>query len=181
MCDLWAPATQTVFGEGPEDARLMMVGEQPGDHEDIEGHVFVGPAGRLLDEALAAAGIDRSTIYLTNAVKHFKHEPRGKRRIHKRPDASEVRACHPWLEREIATVQPELIVCLGAVAAQALLGPSFWVTRQRGEVVASLLGPQITATVHPSSILRAPDAEARAREMAAFVADLQAVAERLRE
>ena len=180
MCDLWKPATQTVFGEGPEDARLLMVGEQPGDHEDQEGHVFVGPAGRLLDEALAAAGIDRSTIYLTNAVKHFKHEQRGKRRIHKRPDASEVKACHPWLEREIAAVQPELIVCLGAVAAQALLGPSFRVTRQRGEFVTSRLGPEITATVHPSSILRAPDAEAREKEMSAFVADLAAAADRLR-
>lgn len=178
-CPLWENATQTVFGEGPEDARLMLVGEQPGDSEDIEGHPFVGPAGRLLDEALAAAGIDRSTVYLTNAVKHFKHEQRGKRRIHKRPSPPEVSACRPWLEREIAAVRPELVVCLGAVAAQGLLGPSFRVTRQRGEVVASPLGPDITATVHPSSILRAPDPETRRMEMDAFVADLAAVATRM--
>jgi DNA polymerase len=157
----------------------MLVGEQPGDHEDLEGHPFVGPAGRLLDEALVAAGIDRSAVYLTNAVKHFKHEQRGKRRIHKRPAPPEMAACRPWLEREIAAVGPELVVCLGAVAAQSLLGPSFRVTRQRGEIVKSLLGPEITATVHPSSILRAPDPEARRQEMDAFVADLTAVAKRM--
>ena len=166
----------------------MFVGEQPGDKEDLEGRPFVGPAGRLFDEALREAGIDRSITYVTNSVKHFKFEARGKRRIHKRPDASEIGACKPWLEGEIAAVQPEMVVCLGAVAAQALLGSSFRVTKQRGEFVEGLLGqgtafgprrPVITATVHPSSILRAPDEETKAKERAAFVADLTAVAARL--
>jgi DNA polymerase len=157
----------------------MLVGEQPGDSEDREGHPFVGPAGRVLDEALELAGIDRSTVYVTNAVKHFKWEARGKRRIHKRPNAEEIGACRPWLEAEIAVVQPEIVVCLGATAAQALLGRDFKVTRQRGQFVESLLGPVLTATVHPSSILRAPDEAARQEQMQAFVDDLTAVARRL--
>ena len=179
-CDLWEKGTQTVFGEGAAGSRLMLVGEQPGDSEDREGHPFVGPAGRVLDEALEAAGIDRSTVYVTNAVKHFKWEARGKRRIHKRPNAEEIGACRPWLEAEIAVVQPEIVVCLGATAAQALLGRDFKVTRQRGQFVESLLGPVFTATVHPSSILRAPDEAARKEQMQAFVDDLTAVARRLR-
>jgi DNA polymerase len=159
----------------------MLVGEQPGDREDVEGRPFVGPAGKLLDQALQEAGIDRSAVYVTNAVKHFKWEPRGKRRIHKRPNAEEVTACRPWLEAEIDTVRPEVVVCLGATAAQALLGRDFRVTRQRGQFVESLLGPVLTATVHPSSILRARDEEARRAEMAAFVADLAAVARHLQQ
>jgi DNA polymerase len=178
-CDLWERGTQTVFGEGAARARLMLVGEQPGDSEDRAGRPFVGPAGRVLDEALERAGIDRSTVYVTNAVKHFKWEARGKRRIHKRPNAEEIGACRPWVEAEIAVVQPEIVVCLGATAAQALLGRNFKVTRQRGEFVESLLGPVLTATVHPSSILRAPDEAARAEQMQAFVDDLTAVARRL--
>jgi uracil-DNA glycosylase family protein len=170
-----------VFGEGAPHATVMFVGEQPGDREDVEGRPFVGPAGRLLDEALVEAGIDRSATYVTNAVKHFKFEQRGKRRIHKRPDAGEVTACHPWLKAEIDVVQPEVVVCLGATAAQALLGRSFRVTKQRGQFVESLMGPVLTATVHPSSILRAPDAEARQREMDAFINDLKGVARYLAE
>ena len=175
-CPLWKTGTQTVFGEGIEGARLMLVGEQPGDREDLEGKPFVGPAGRLLDRALDDAGIDRSTVYVTNVVKHFKWEARGKRRIHKRPNAEEVAACRPWLEAEIETVKPEMVVLLGATAAQALLGSSFRVSRQRGQFVESLTGPVLTATVHPSSILRAPDEEARQAEYDAFVRDLQSVA-----
>jgi uracil-DNA glycosylase family protein len=175
-CDLYRNATQTVFGEGGEKAELMLVGEQPGDREDIEGEPFVGPAGRLLDDALVAAGIDRADVYVTNAVKHFKWQPRGKRRIHQKPNATEVAACKRWLEAEIDTVRPELIVCLGATAAQALLGSSFRVTKQRGEVIESLDGRRITATVHPSSILRAPDEEARHREYELFVRDLKTAA-----
>jgi DNA polymerase len=178
-CDLWERGTQTVFGEGAAGSRLMLVGEQPGDSEDREGHPFVGPAGRVLDEALERAGIDRSTVYVTNAVKHFNWEARGKRRIHKRPNAEEIGACRPWLEAEMAVVQPEIVVCLGATAAQALLGRDFKVTRQRGQFVESLLGPVLTATVHPSSILRAPDEAARTEQMQAFVDDLTAVARRL--
>jgi uracil-DNA glycosylase family protein len=157
----------------------MLVGEQPGDSEDKAGRPFVGPAGRLLDDALELAGIDRSTVYVTNAVKHFKWEARGKRRIHKRPDAKEITACRPWLEAEITVVQPEIVVCLGAVAAQALLGRDFKVTRQRGQFVEGLMGPVLTATVHPSSILRAPDEQAREEQMQAFVDDLTKVAARL--
>ena len=157
-CPLWQSATQTVFGEGPRLAALMLVGEQPGDHEDLEGRPFVGPAGALLDRALEEAGIERSTVYLTNAVKHFKWTPKGKRRIHQKPNAAEVEACRPWLEAEIAAVRPTLVVALGAVAAQALLGRGFRVTRHRGEVFPQPEGPPITATVHPSSILRAPTA-----------------------
>ncbi len=180
-CPLWKTGTQTVFGEGSEGARLLLVGEQPGDKEDLEGRPFVGPAGRLLDKALEEAGIDRSLVYVTNVVKHFKWEARGKRRIHKRPNAEEVAACRPWLEAEIETVKPEMVVLLGATAAQALLGSSFRVSRQRGEFVESLLGPVLTATVHPSSILRAPDEDARQAEYDAFVQDLKRVAEALGE
>ena len=177
-CDLWENATQTVFGEGPRKARVLLVGEQPGDREDIEGHPFVGPAGRLLDSALTAAGIARDDVYITNAVKHFRWEARGKRRIHKKPSLEQVNACRPWLEAEIDLVNPEVVVCLGATAAQALLGRDFRVSRQRGEFVPTPGGPLLTATVHPSSILRARD-ESREAEMAAFVADLKAVAARL--
>jgi uracil-DNA glycosylase family protein len=186
-CDLWENATQTVFGEGPGRARVLLVGEQPGDREDVEGHPFVGPAGRLLDSALAAAGIARDDVYVTNAVKHFRWEAKGKRRIHKRPSMEQVNACRPWLEAEIDLVAPEVVVCLGATAAQALLGRDFRVSRQRGEFVSTpgglrgpnaVAGPLITATVHPSSILRARD-DSREAEMAAFVADLAAVAARL--
>ena len=173
-CHLYVDATQTVFGEGPSTATLMLVGEQPGDREDLAGEPFVGPAGRLLDKALAEAGIDRSQVYVTNAVKHFKFEPRGKRRIHKTPNAEEIRACRPWLDSEIATVQPELVVALGATAARALLGSSFKVSKQRGEVVERE-GLRLTATVHPSSILRGPD-EARADAFARLVEDLKGVA-----
>jgi DNA polymerase len=178
-CDLYKQATQTVFGEGPARAGLMLIGEQPGDAEDLSGHPFVGPAGQLLDRALADAGIDRGVVYLTNVVKHFKFETRGKRRIHKKPRASEIGACRPWLDREIALVKPRVIVCLGATAAQALLGSAFRVTRQRGVFVASPLAPRVLATVHPSSILRAPDDEARRREMKQFTDDLRAAARAL--
>jgi DNA polymerase len=179
-CDLYKRATQTVFGEGPRRAELMLVGEQPGDAEDLAGHPFVGPAGRLLDQALAAAGIDRARVYVTNVVKHFKWEPRGKRRIHAKPNAGEIGACRPWLETEIALVKPRVLVCLGATAAQALLGKAFKVSRQRGEFVDSALAPLVTATVHPSSILRAPTDEARHEEMRRFVADLEKAAGAIR-
>jgi DNA polymerase len=178
-CDLYARGTQTVFGEGPRRAAIMMVGEQPGDAEDIAGRPFVGPAGKLLDNALAEAGIDRGAVYVTNVVKHFKWEPRGKRRIHAKPNAAEISACRPWLETEIALVKPRVLVCLGATAAQALLGKAFRVSKQRGEFVASTLAPLVTATVHPSSILRAPDDETRREEMRRFVADLKTIAARL--
>jgi DNA polymerase len=175
-CDLYKRGTQTVFGEGPRRARLMLVGEQPGDAEDLAGHPFVGPAGRLLDAALEEAGIDRRQVYVTNVVKHFKWEPRGKRRIHAKPNAAEIGACRPWLEVEIALVKPRVLVCLGATAAQALLGRSFKVSRQRGTLVPSPLAPIVTATVHPSSILRAPDDETRREEMRRFVQDLRQIA-----
>jgi uracil-DNA glycosylase family protein len=178
-CDLWLRGTQTVFGEGARKAELMFVGEQPGNDEDLSGHPFVGPAGKLLDRALADAGIDRSTVYVTNVVKHFKWEPRGKRRIHKKPNAGEIAACRPWLDTEIALVKPRAIVCLGATAAQALLGRQFKVTAQRGEFIASPLAPLVLATVHPSSILRAPDDDARHREMQQFTDDLRTVAKAL--
>jgi DNA polymerase len=174
-CDLYKRGTQTVFGEGPSRAEIMMVGEQPGDAEDIAGHPFVGPAGRLLDRALEEAGIDRSRVYVTNVVKHFKWEPRGKRRIHAKPNAAEIGACRPWLETEIALVKPRVLVCLGATAAQALLGKAFKVSRQRGEFVPSSLAPLVTATVHPSSILRAPDDETRRDEMQRFIDDLKRI------
>jgi uracil-DNA glycosylase len=178
-CDLWGKGTQTVFGEGPPQARVVMVGEQPGDQEDRMGKPFVGPAGQILDEALKAVGIDRSLVYVTNVVKHFKWEPRGKRRLHQRPDREEVAACLPWFEAEIAAVQPRVIVCLGATAAQALLGTGFRVTRQRGQLLASTLGPPIMATVHPSSILRAADEPSRRLAMDHFIADLRLIREYL--
>jgi len=175
-CDLWKRATQTVFGEGKRHARLMLVGEQPGDQEDRIGRPFVGPAGQLLDRALEAAGIDRARVYVTNVVKHFSWEPRGKWRIHKKPRAREIAACRPWLDVEIQLVKPIGIVCLGATAAQALLGSDFKVTRQRGTFIASSLAPLVLATVHPSSLLRAPDPETRRRETDRFIADLRRVA-----
>jgi uracil-DNA glycosylase family protein len=178
-CDLYKQGTQTVFGEGPSSADIMLVGEQPGDAEDLAGHPFVGPAGRLLDRALEEAGIDRSRVYVTNVVKHFKWEPRGKRRIHAKPNAGEIGACRPWLETEVALVRPRVLVCLGATAAQALIGRGFKVTQQRGTFVESALAPLVTATVHPSSILRAPDNESRREEMRAFVADLRRIAKKL--
>jgi len=179
-CDLWRRGTQTVFGGGARDAELMFVGEQPGDAEDLAGRPFVGPAGRLLDRALEEAGIDRSVVYVTNVVKHFKWEPRGKRRIHKKPNSGEIGACRPWLDTEIALVKPRVIVCLGATAAQALLGRQFKVTAHRGEFVPSPLAPLVLATVHPSSLLRAPDEETRRRETKRFVDDLRKVARALR-
>jgi DNA polymerase len=180
-CDLWQRGTQTVFGEGSPHAKVMLVGEQPGDREDLAGRPFVGPAGALLDKVLAEAGIDRNQVYVTNVVKHFKWEPRGKRRIHKKPNSLEITACRPWLDAEIAVTKPQVVVCLGATAAQALLGKSFKVTQHRGEFVASELAPYVTATVHPSSILRAPDDETRHEEMRKLVADLKKVAEILRK
>jgi DNA polymerase len=175
-CELWERGTQTVFGEGSARAQVMLVGEQPGDKEDLAGKPFVGPAGALLDRALADAGIDRREVYVTNAVKHFYWEPRGKRRIHKKPRAIHIAACRPWLESEIAAVRPRVIVCLGATAAQSLLGPDFRVTRRRGELMAwDDLAPWVMATVHPSSILRAQDDESRADEYRRFVEDLKQV------
>jgi uracil-DNA glycosylase family protein len=175
-CDLWQKGTQTVFGEGEPLAKAMLIGEQPGDVEDVAGRPFVGPAGKLLDTALERAGIDRSKVYVTNVVKHFKWEPRGKRRIHSTPDFEEISACRPWLDAEIGVLKPEVIVCLGATAAQALLGRQFRVTRQRGEFIPSSLAPTVMATVHPSSILRAPDEEARRVQMESFILDLKRVA-----
>src|SRR6266498_2258364 len=175
-CPLWKTGTQTVFGEGSLKAEVMFVGEQPGDREDKSGKPFVGPAGRLLDQALEEAGIDRLQTYVTNVVKHFKWEPRGKRRIHKKPNAVEIAACRPWLEAEIAVVKPKVIVALGATAAQALLGPQFRLTKQRGEFIESTLAPYMMATVHPSSILRAPDDETRRLEYRRFVDDLKKLA-----
>jgi DNA polymerase len=175
-CDLWKRGTQTVFGEGPRRARVLMVGEQPGNDEDLAGHPFVGPAGRLLDEALLTAGIDRGSVYVTNVVKHFKWEPRGKRRIHKKPNSQEIKACKPWLHAEIAVIKPKVIVALGATAAQALLGPQFRVTKERGKFLESELAPYVMATVHPSSILRAPDDETRRVEHRRFVDDLKKLA-----
>ena len=174
-CDLWKRGTQTVFGEGSGKSRVMLVGEQPGDQEDIQGRPFVGPAGKILDKALAEAGIDRKDVYVTNAVKHFKWEPRGKRRIHKKPNSIEITACKPWIEAEIEVVHPQVIVCLGATAAQALLGREFKVSTQRGVWVPSPLAPFVMATVHPSSLLRAPDEETRRLETRRFVADLKLV------
>jgi uracil-DNA glycosylase len=174
-CPLFKEATQTVFGEGAAAARLMLVGETPGDREDLEGRPFVGPAGRLLDEALEAAGIGRRDAYVTNVVKHFKWEPRGKRRLHRTPNAAEIRACLPWLEVEIELVKPQVLVCLGATAAKALLGRDFLVSRDRGRFVESALAPRVSATVHPSSLLRMRDRAERETAMKRFVADLAAV------
>ncbi|MDQ1375614.1 MAG: uracil-DNA glycosylase [Actinomycetota bacterium] len=172
-CDLWENATQTVFGEGPPDARVVLVGEQPGDKEDVAGEPFVGPAGQLLDRALVDAGIERSAVYVTNVVKHFKWTPRGKRRIHQKPNAGEIKACWPWLEAEVDAIAPDIVVCLGASAAQAVLGRQFKVTQRRGEILESSHGWRVTATVHPSAILRADDRE---QQYDAFVRDLRAVA-----
>ena len=175
-CDLWKTGTQTVFGEGSPHARVVFVGEQPGDKEDLAGKPFVGPAGAILDKALVAAGIDRKEVFVTNAVKHFKWEPRGKRRIHKRPNQLEIAACRPWLNAEIAVTKPQVIVLLGATAAQSLLGKNFKVTQHRGELIPSDLAPYLFATVHPSSILRAPDVEARHEAMRLFIEDMKKVA-----
>jgi uracil-DNA glycosylase len=175
-CHLYKLGTQTVFGEGSVSADVVFVGEQPGDQEDLTGKPFVGPAGRVLDEGLAAAGIDRSKVYVTNAVKHFKWEPRGKRRIHQKPNWTEMTACRPWLEAELAVIKPDVLVCLGATAAQSLLGRQFRVTKMRGVPVESDLAPSVVATVHPSSILRAPDEGGRQESMRDFVRDLKAVA-----
>jgi uracil-DNA glycosylase len=178
-CHLWRGATQTVFGEGLKRARVMLVGEQPGDKEDLAGKPFVGPAGRELDRGLEAAGIVREEAYVTNVVKHFKFEERGRRRIHQTPKRFEIDACKPWLAEELDVVEPEALVLLGAVAAKALLGSSFRVTRHRGELLDSELAPLVSATIHPSAILRAPDERARAAERDAFARDLRVVAEAL--
>lgn len=172
-CDLWKSGTQRVFGDGSRQARIIFIGEQPGDEEDVQGKPFVGPAGRLLDRALVDAGIDRRDVYVTNVVKHFKWEPRGKKRIHKKPNGREIRACRPWLDAEVSALDPYVIVCLGATAAQALLGSKFLVSRRRGEFIEAPGGATLFATVHPSSILRAPDSETRRLEYARFVEDLR--------
>jgi DNA polymerase len=174
-CDLWKTGTQTVFGEGRPTSLIMFIGEQPGDKEDLAGRPFVGPAGGLLDKALEEAGIDRAKVYVTNVVKHFKWEPRGKRRIHKKPNGVEITACRPWLQSEIDVIRPRAIICLGSTAAQAVIGPKFKVSIQRGEFVKSDLAEYVTATVHPSSILRAPGDEARRIERARFVDDLRKI------
>ena len=177
-CDLWSAATQTVFGEGAVPASMMLVGEQPGDQEDRAGHPFVGPAGRVLDEALEEAGIDRATVYVTNAVKHFKWKPRGERRIHDKPNRAEAVACRPWLERELELVQPEVLVALGATAAQSLLGPGFRLTRQQGvDLTDTGLAPHVIATTHPSLVLRAPDPDVRDVTRRRMVQDLAVAAE----
>lgn len=174
-CDLFQHATQAVFGEGPASAQFILVGEQPGNEEDLQGRPFVGPAGRILDKALDEAGIDRTEVYVTNAVKHFKFEERGKRRLHKKPSSSEVAACTPWLRLEVQLVKPRVIVCLGATAAQALLGNKFRLTRERGNPIAHPWGPQVVATIHPSAILRMPDPMAREEEYTRLVADLKKI------
>ena len=179
-CHLWRPATQTVFGEGPEGARIVLVGEQPGDREDVEGRPFVGPAGRELDRGLVTAGIDRGEVYVTNAVKHFKFEERGKRRIHQTPRQIEIKACRPWLDEELEVLAPEAVVALGATAAKALLGPSFRVSRERGRLLQSEIAPVVSATIHPSAILRKRGEEEREAERAAFAEDLAVVAGALR-
>jgi DNA polymerase len=176
-CPLWESGTQTVFGEGGARADVVFVGEQPGDREDVEGHPFVGPAGKLLDKALEEVEIDRSQVYVTNVVKHFKWKPQGNRRIHQKPNWREIAACRPWLDAEVAVLKPRVLVCLGATAAQALLGRDFRVSRQRGELVDSALAPNAIATVHPSSILRAEDRELEYRE---FVRDLEKIAKLIR-
>jgi uracil-DNA glycosylase len=179
-CDLYKTGTQTVFGEGAEHAEIMFVGEQPGDREDLEGKPFVGPAGRLLDEALREAGIDRDHVYITNAVKHFKWKPQGKRRLHQKPNAAEINACRPWLDAEIGVVKPRVLVLLGATAAQALLGRDFRVSVDRGKFIERPGLPLMMATVHPSSILRAPDDETRELERRAFIQDLKRLAQLFR-
>jgi uracil-DNA glycosylase len=174
-CDLWKTGTQTVFGEGKQSSLIMFIGEQPGDKEDLSGRPFVGPAGALLDKSLEEAGIDRTKVYVTNVVKHFKWEPRGKRRIHKKPNGVEITACRPWLQSEISVIKPRAIICLGSTAAQAVISPKFKVTLQRGLFVPSDLAEYVTATVHPSSILRAPSGEARRVERERFVEDLKKI------
>ena len=178
-CHLWRPATQTVFGEGPDGARLVLIGEQPGDREDVEGRPFVGPAGRELDRGLVSAGIDRREVYVTNAVKHFKFEERGKRRIHQTPRQIEIKACKPWLEEEMELLAPEAVVALGATAAKALLGSSFKVSQERGRLLESELAPVVSATIHPSAILRTRGEKERESEREAFASDLRSVAEAL--
>ena len=180
-CHLWKAGTQTVFGEGKPTSTVMFVGEQPGNSEDLQGRPFVGPAGSLLDKALDEAGIDRSRVYVTNVVKHFKWEPRGKRRIHKKPNAAEINACRPWLQAEIDVIKPRVIICLGSTAAQAVIGPKFKVSTQRASFVDSPLAPFVTATVHPSSILRAPSDDQRRLEMARFIADLKKIRKAISE
>jgi len=174
-CHLYKRATQAVFGEGPKKVPIMLVGEQPGDSEDVAGKPFVGPAGKIMDRALEEVGIDRKQVYVTNAVKHFKWEPRGKRRIHQKPNSREVAACRPWLEAELRLVKPKLVVALGSTAGQAIFGSAFRVTRERGKVLSSRLAPKVVATVHPSSLLRQPDEASRQQEYAHFVADLRIV------
>jgi len=176
-CPLWKLGTQTVFGEGSHRARVMLLGEQPGDQEDRVGKPFVGPAGKLLDRALEEAGIDRAKVYVTNTVKHFKWEPRGKRRIHQKPNAREIAACRPWLEAELRIIKPAVLICLGATAAQSIFGAKFRVTQQRGEILESAFSKKVLATVHPSSLLRMPDEESRHREYARFVEDLRVAAD----
>jgi DNA polymerase len=178
---LWQAATQTVFGAGRRRAPMMLVGEQPGHEEDVQGEPFVGPAGRILDQALVDAGIDRDDTYVTNVVKHFKWVAHGKRKLHQKPNSQEIRACLPWLDAEIEAIKPTVVICLGATAAQALLGPGFRVTRQRGQVLSTAYAPYTFATVHPSSILRQTTAEARHAEMESFVRDLAAAAKLLRQ
>jgi len=180
-CDLWENATQTVFGEGARKATMMLVGEQPGDREDVEGKPFVGPAGRVLDEGLEAAGIARAGVYVTNAVKHFRWVRRGKRRLHEKPNSQQIRACKPWLDAEVQTMRPRLLVLMGATAAQSVLGPTFRVTQQRGKKLPTPYGVPAVATVHPSSILRAPDGAAREEAMKAFIADLRTAQKALNE
>lgn len=179
-CDLYKNATQVVFGAGPQRARVMFVGEQPGDQEDRQGAPFVGPAGALLDKALEDAGIPRDEVYVTNAVKHFSWEPRGKRRIHKKPRASEVKACRPWLEAELRAVQPAVVVCLGSTAAQSVLGPQFKLMQNRGTLQSSPIAARVVATIHPSAVLRAPDSEGRRAAFEMLVSDLKVVAKALR-
>ena len=179
-CDLHRDATQTVFGEGSAHAKVMLIGETPGDKEDIEGHPFVGPAGRLLDQALEAAGIDRDEVYVTNAVKHFKWTARGKRRLHKKPSSREIAACRPWLSSEIEVLHPQGLICLGATAAQTLLGPTFRITKQRGKILKSDLAKWIMATYHPSAVLRAPDEERRHQMRDELIADLKVAAAAMR-
>ena len=181
MCDLWKDATQTVFGEGPQKASVMMVGEQPGDKEDLGGHPFIGPAGQMLDRALADAGVDRDTVYVTNAVKHFKFVPRGKFRLHQKPGIAEIKACRPWYEREKASVQPDLVVAMGATAAHSVLGKATPIAKTRGRIIELDDATRVLVTVHPSYLLRLPDEEARAREYANFVEDLRIVAKHLSE
>jgi uracil-DNA glycosylase len=180
-CDLYRTATQVVFGAGPRTSRVVFVGEQPGDQEDLQGAPFVGPAGALLDRALTEAGIPRDEVYVTNAVKHFKWEPRGKRRIHKKPRLSEIKACRPWLEAELRAIKPMVVVCLGASAAQSVLGPQFRLMQHRGQMLTSTLAEHVVATIHPSAVLRAPDSEGRQAAFEMLVEDLRVVAETLQQ